>query len=426
MPATRILVVAIGSYGDVLPLVALALALQKRGHTVTFFSNAYFTDLVKRSGLNFVEFGNTSSYEEIANHPNLWNPYKGWQLIGSRLVDSLNEAYDTLLTHLIPRNTILVSSTLGFACRLLQETHGIPAATVHLSPGVFHSAHEAPKAPGLVMPRCLPVPIKKGMWTMLDHLLVDPIVKPKLNRFRQELGLPPASRIFHQWLHSPDLVLCLFPEWFAAKQPDWPPQTHVTGFPMYDDAQGISSFHKVQKFLDAGSPPLVFTPGSANKQAPQFFEEAAKACDLSGHRGIFLTQYPEQLPHQLPGTITHFSYVPLSQLLQQCTLLVHHGGIGTCAQALRAGIPQIIQPLNFDQFDNAHRINRLGVGTSISSGSFQAPYLSQKIQLLLSSKIVKTRCERVSQNFIDYHSIEDSCDLLESTLIAKLSSQTFD
>ena len=423
----NVFVVAIGSHGDVLPLLGLAQELKHRGHLVRFFSNAYFAELVNRTGLDFQALGTAEEYEEIANHPDLWNKYKGWQLLGSRLVSpALHDAYNTLKSQIILRETIMVSSTLGFACRLLQETHGIPAATVHLSPGVFHSAYETPKAPGLCMPDWLPVPLKKGMWTALDYLLVDPIVKSKLNRFRRELGLPPASRIFHQWLHSPDLVLCLFPEWFAAKQPDWPPQTHMTGFPMYDDAQGISSFHKVQKFLDAGSPPLVFTPGSANKQAPQFFEEAAKACDLTGHRGIFLTQYPEQLPHQLPGTITHFSYVPLSQLLQQCALLVHHGGIGTCAQALRAGIPQIIQPLNFDQFDNAHRINRLGVGTSISSGSFQAPYLSQKIQLLLSSKFIKTRCDIVSQNFVDYHSIEDSCDLLESTLIAKLSSQTFD
>ena len=420
----RMLIVAIGSYGDVLPLVGLALALKKRGHQVIFFTNAHFAELIQRTGLDFVAMGTPEDYQDIANHPDLWNPYKGWQLIGTRLVNSLKEAYDIVRSYVVYGETLMVSSTLGLTCRLIQETESIPHATIHLSPGVFHSAHEAPKAPGLFMPSWLPVFVKKGMWTILDHLFVDPVLKPRLNPFRNELGLAPVSRIFHDWLHSPDLVLCLFPEWFATRQPDWPSQTHMTGFPMYDNAQKSSLPSVIQQFLDIGAPPLVFTPGSANKQAPEFFTEAVKACSTSGHRGIFLTHYPEQLPPQLPENIRHFSYVPLSQLLPYCAALIHHGGIGTCAQALRAGIPQVIQPLNFDQFDNADRITRLGVGTSIPSRLFQAPHLAQKIKYLLSSESVKTHCTTLTRNFTNHHPLEDCSDLIESRLMQKHSHQS--
>jgi len=414
----RILIIAIGSYGDVLPLLGLAVTLQQRGHPITFFSNEHFAPHVRRFGLDFVALGSSAEYDALTDHPDLWNKYKGWQLIGSRLVsDGLREAYNILCPHAVPGKTIMVSSTLAFAARLVQETHGIPNATVHLSPGVFHSAHEPPKVPGLFMPGWLPVFVKRAIWKALDHSMVDPIVKPELNRYRQELGLPPATRIFHNWLHSPDLTLCLFPEWFAAPQPDWPPQTRLTTFPLFDDAFRSPFPDEVQRFLEQGSPPVVLTPGSANKYGRQFFEEGAKACQLSGQRGLLLTQYPEQLPASLPTEVLHCSYVPLSQLLPHCAALIHHGGIGTCAQAFRAGIPQIIQPLNFDQFDNGERVTRLGVGQTISPRSFRAAKIAKTIEALLSSPRAKTQCAAAADQFTGIPPLEETCNVIESGLL---------
>jgi UDP:flavonoid glycosyltransferase YjiC (YdhE family) len=253
------------------------------------------------------------------------------------------------------------------------------------------------------------------MWQFLDHTMIDPVMKPKLNRFRRQLGLPPVSRIFHDWLHSPDLVLGLFPEWFATPQPDWPPRTRITGFPLFDDAHDRSLPSDVQDFLEQDSPPLVFTPGSAMKHGRRFFAEAARACQLSGHRGIFLTRYPEQLPPLLPKRVKHFSYVPLSQLLPHAASLIHHGGIGTCSQALRAGIPQVIQPLAFDQFDNAARVKKLGVGTIIPKRAFRAPMIARRIQGLLNSSDVHTECQRISAHFRGRDSLRETCHLIETT-----------
>ena len=412
-----ILVIAIGSYGDVLPLVRLALELQTRGHHVTFFTNDHFADLVQRAGLDFIALGTAAEYDSLANHPNLWHPRKGWKVIGSASVsDGLGRTYSILRERIVPGKTVMVSTTLGFAARLLQETDNIPTATVHLSPGVFHSAYQPPKMPGLPLPEWLPVSFKRMMWTLLNHAFIDPVVKPRLNRFRQDLGLPPVSHIFHHWLHSPDLVLCLFPEWFAAPQPDWPAQTRMTGFPLFDDAHEPTLPSGVQKFLDQGPPPLAFTPGSVNKQGQQFFEEAVKACQLLGRRGILLSLYSEQLPPSLPDGIQHFPYVPLSQLLPQCAALVHHGGIGTCAQALKAGLPQLIQPLAFDQFDNAARVRRLGVGTMLPNRSFHATLIAKQLQDLLTSPARKAHCQTVSSYFTNIAPITESCELIESTL----------
>lgn len=412
----NILILAVGSYGDVLPLVGLGREFCSRGHTVTLFTNGHFGNLIQQAGLNFVALGSADEYDAMADNPTLWHPRKGWRLLMKRLVSgALEDSYRLLKSKVIQGNTIMISSSLGFAARLLQETQYLPHVTVHFSPGVFHSAHQSPKIPGLSLPDWLPVPFKQGIWKFLDHTMMDPVVKSKLNRFRHQLGLPSVSRIFHDWLHSPDLVLGLFPEWFAAPQADWPSQTSITGFPLFDNVQGRSLPFEVQEFLGQDSPPLVFTPGSAMKHGRRFFAEAARACQLSGHRGILLTRYPEQLPPTLPKELKHFSYVPLSQLLPHAAALIHHGGIGTCSQALRAGIPQVIQPLAFDQFDNAARVKRLGAGTMISKRSFRASRIAQHLQAMLSSPDMKTQCRKLQNHFQGKDPLRESYHLIETT-----------
>lgn len=417
MRSLNILIVAVGSYGDVLPLVGLGRELHSRGHTITFFTNGHFANLVQQTGIAFVPMGTAEEYDAVASHPDLWHPHKGWRVIMKRMMSGpLQEAYPLLCSHIVPGKTILISSTLGFVTRLVQETHHVPNITVHLSPGVFHSAYQAPRMPGLPLPDWLPVRFKQSMWKILDHLVIDPILKPKLNQFRRELRLPPVSRIFHTWLHSPDLVLGLFPEWFATPQPDWPPATILTGFPLYDDAGDADLPTTIQAFLEANPKPFVFTPGSANKHGTSFFAEVGKACQAMDRPGIFLTRYPEQLPQPLPSHVIHSSYAPLSQLLPHCATLIHHGGIGTCSQALRAGIPQLIRPYAFDQFDNGARIEQLGVGRTIPKQSFRSSNIAQQIEDLLASTEVATNCHTARNSFKESNSLAETCALIEKMM----------
>ncbi len=397
-------------------MVGLGRTLQSRGHTVILFTNGHFANLAQQAGLQFVALGSADEYEAVANHPDLWHPHKGWRMIMNRMMSGnyLKEAYQHLCSNLVPGQSILVSSTLGFVARLVQETKNVPNVTVHFSPGVFHSAYKAPRMPHLPLPDWLPVWLKQGIWTTIDHLLIDPLLKPTLNRFRRELGLPPVSRIFHRWIHSPDLVLGLFPDWFAPPQPDWPSATVLAGFPLYDDAEHSGLPKPVQSFLEAHPQPLVFTPGSANKHGTSFFDEAARTCQTTNRPGIFLTRYPVQLPPSLPPQILHCSYAPLSQLLPHSSALIHHGGIGTCSQALRAGIPQIIQPYAFDQYDNGARVEQLGVGSTLSQRSFRATHIIRTLQALESSPAVRTACHRIQQSFLKQDPLTECCKLVES------------
>src|SRR5262249_33834850 len=139
----------------------------------------------------------------------------------------------------------------------------------------------------------------------------------------------------------------------------------------------------VARFLTDGEPPVVFTPGTGNRHARDFFAAAADACVRLGRRGLFLTRFAEQLPAQLPDGVRHFAWVPLSKLLPHASALVHHGGIGTSAAALAAGIPQVVMPFSHDQPDNAARLERLGVARPLPVRRFRGPALAAELGQLL-------------------------------------------
>jgi UDP:flavonoid glycosyltransferase YjiC (YdhE family) len=118
----------------------------------------------------------------------------------------------------------------------------------------------------------------------------------------------------------------------------------------------------------------------------------------------------------LPEGVRSCAYIPFSQLLPRAAALVHHGGIGTTAQALAAGIPQLVMPMSHDQADNAARIERLGVGRSLVPRRFQAPAVARLLDELLNSTAVATCCREVAQKFHGVDPIADACRLIEETV----------
>jgi UDP:flavonoid glycosyltransferase YjiC (YdhE family) len=216
-------------------------------------------------------------------------------------------------------------------------------------------------------------------------------------------------------MHSPQKNLGLFPDWFASPQPDWPPQTQLTSFVYYDKQNGTEEIsNELDAFLGAGSPPIIFTAGTAMKHADQFFRDCIEACQLLGQRGILLTQHPEQLPDELPPGIQQFAYLPFSKILPRALALVHHGGIGTTAQAIAAGIPQVIRPMAHDQPDTAARVEKLGIGVSLSPQKFNAASLAEKLDALVTSQAVLERCKIYAGRIHPDQSLNETCMIIEN------------
>lgn len=411
----NILITTLGSYGDVYPKVGLAVKLKQRGHRVTLFTNPFFADLAWKYDIDFVSIGTLAQYEQFANHPDLFDSRQSVNVFFSKLViPNISAAYERLVEHIQPADTVIVSSISVFAARLVQEKHRLPNITVHIMPMAIKSAYESPKNAILALPDWLPVNVRRFYWWTADKFVVDRMIGPELNAFRRQIGLPPINRILTRWGHSPQMVIGLFPPWFAAPQPDWPPHTHLTGFPLFEEDEEAEMAPEVGAFLDAGEPPLVFMPGSLMKHGGRFFETAVQSTQSLNHRAILLSRSTRQIPKTLPDTIRHFNYVPFQRLLPHAKLLVHHGGIGTCAQALRAGVPQLIHPMAYDQLDNAWRLKKLGVGDWIKPQHWRESNLTEKLLTLTASDKVSQQCQIIAHKFDKTDPLLETCELIET------------
>jgi UDP:flavonoid glycosyltransferase YjiC (YdhE family) len=381
-----------GSAGDVHPVMGVALELQKRGHRITFVVNDYFRELVERHGFGFEPMGTAEEFLASANSPDLWNPFRSFRHLYESLIGpAVRTQYEAFARLYEPGGTVGIANCFGFGALVAQDKVGIPVVTLHCQPAVIWSDIEPPVIRGNFGPRWM----QSFQYNLAERLVIDRVVCPSLNALRSELGLGPVQRIT-RWWHSRFAVACLFPEWFCPPQPDWPAHCVQTDFPLWDEQADAELSPEVEAYLAAGPPPLVFTPGSSNRHGKAFFRAAADACRRLGRRGMLLTRFPEQIPSILPPGVVHFLYVPFGRLLGRSAATIHHGGIGSTAQGLAAGTPQLIMALAHDQFDNAARIKRLGVGDWLTARAFTGPRVARMLDRMLSSPSTAAACRAIA------------------------------
>ena len=409
----RVIIHAIGSAGDVHPFIGIGVALQKRGHEVFIMTNPVFQNRIIANGLGFRPLGTEEGFDLIKKDPDLWHPHRAFAAVVRHAVDPTYEPIlETTRELHVPGKTILVASSLAFAARNARDLLDIPMVTVHLAPSLFPSVHRQPEIHGMPFGNRAPKFLKRLQWR-IGGRIVDYHALPALNRFRREQGLAPAKHLLREWWHSPDRVIALFPDWFAAPQPDWPAQVRQTGFSMFDGNEWEALSPDLEKFLSEGAAPVIFTPGSAMIHGHAFFEEAVGAICQLDCRAIFLTGSKDHLPKSLPAGIAHFSYVPFSKILSRAAVLVHHGGIGTCAQALQAGIPQLIQPMAHDQLDTLSRVRDLGVGLGIAPSKFKAKNIAAALERLLGEPAFKEHAMNTAEKFEVERWMDSTCEWIE-------------
>jgi rhamnosyltransferase subunit B len=318
----------------------------------------------------------------------------------------MHRVYELIAERHVPGETVVVSQGWLFGARIAQEVLGVPLASVHLQPLLFGSSHDIPGLPHW-MPRCLP-----RLANVLVERSVDRALASRINTFRTELGLPPVRRPAMRWWRSPQLVIGFFPEWYSAPQPDWPEQTILGGFPLYD-APGSAVSPELDDFLDKGEPPLVFSQAWLVHDAQDYFAASVEVARRLGRRAVLLTSYPEQLPRSLSPGVRHFGFVPLSRLLPRAAALVHHGGMGTLGQALAAGVPQLTVPMMLDQFDNSRRLLRLGVSANLRSSAYRPDRVTHVLRGLLESPAVAERCHHYAARLREEQPFARVCVALE-------------
>jgi rhamnosyltransferase subunit B len=374
----RVLLCPVGSHGDAHPFVGIGMAMKARGHSVTLIAAEPYQSLAIRHGFEFAQVGTTDEYQSLMHDPMLWHPTKSLRVVFREdlLRKYLPLAYRHIRDRYVPGETVVAAGALSMAARVAHEKLGVPFATVHLQPMGMVSIAHPPRFPGATIPRWFPHWMRRAIFWYADRFIIDSFVAKPLNDFRRTLDLPPITRVWGPWRHSPQLVLGLFPTWFGTA-PDWPAELVQTGFIRYDQAEPELT-PALARFLDAGDPPLVISLGSAMLQGRAHFDVFVQVCEQLGRRGLILAKSGEQIP-TLPASVTQFDYAPFSQVFPRAAAVIHHGGIGTTAQALAAGVPMLINALAFDQPDNGERIAQLGVGRWLAASEFTMQARSREV-----------------------------------------------
>jgi rhamnosyltransferase subunit B len=412
----RSLLVAVGTYGDVLPILALGVELKRRGHEVAVAAPPPFAGMASRAGLPFQPLGTTEDYERFISTQALWRPLRGIKPLFTFVTALVEPVYRWLEAEYRPGSDIVVASTLSLGARVAQDALDLTLITVHVMPFLVESRFAPPRLPGLPLPRWLPPDIRHRIALSADKYVIGPAALPRLNAFRAAIGEGPVRRLRYWW-NSRQRVILMFPDWFAAPQADWPAQARQVGFPQADHLGANPDLDAdLESFLAEGEAPLAFTYGSAMRQAGAFFRTAVAICARLGRRGILIAPEDGQVPGKLPPNVMHVRYAPFSALLPRCAALVHHGGVGTVAQALAAGVPQLIVPVAFDHFDEARRVVDLGVGTTLSRRHFTSRRAARLLRDLLADPAIARACAITCERAVGDDGVIAACDVIEEFL----------
>ncbi len=423
----RIVLSNIGTFGDINPLIAIALELKRRGHQPVLAVPALYESKIVPLGLEFhavrpdIDPKNTLLAEMI------YDVRKGTERgLREFLFPVLSQTYDDLTAAATEpaRADLMLLGELNYAGPIVAEVTGIPWASYILAPLSFFSAYDPPVLP--MYPRLAradkAVP---GMGRAIKRLarFVSRKWSQPVYDLRRELGLPRGSNPLFDAKHSPDLVLALFSSVLGQEQPDWPPNTQITGFCFYDSDAGNAALPPhLEQFLAAGPPPLVFTLGSAAVLAAgRFYEYGARAAERLGLRAVLLigSDARNRPRHPLPDSIFVAEYAPYSELFPRALAVIHQGGVGTTGQCLRAGKPMLIMPYSHDQPDNARRMRRLKVARSIQRRYFTPLRVARKLRILLESPIYSKRAQQVAMRLRTENGVATACNALEELVRKK-------
>ncbi|RED44200.1 nucleotide disphospho-sugar-binding domain-containing protein [Aestuariispira insulae] len=360
-----ILLSCVGTMGDLMPVLATGKLMASAGHPVEIMANEVFRDHIERSGIGFHPIGDKPAFDAFVGGAAWRDKDSGWAaFLREGILPCVAPAAHYVETFAARhgRRCLIVPNNYSYGARWAARAARLPLLNLAIQPGMLRGLNPA-QACGIDL---LPGE-KASYWRSMRA------AESYLYKIYGKQGTGSTTGLAHLFREAepcdPDEnYLALFPEWFECPSPDWPDNFQQTGFPLIDTGVVEPLSDDVEAFLAAGADPVGLFCGSFMQEATLFFERGLEACRAAGKRSLIISRYPEDLPSSLPDDCLVVSQAPFGQLLPRLSALIHHGGIGTVAQGMAAGLPQLIMPLRFEQPDNADGIVRLGGGRVVPLG----------------------------------------------------------
>jgi UDP:flavonoid glycosyltransferase YjiC (YdhE family) len=403
----EILFCTLGTRGDVAPFLALSEPFLADDFSVTFLTNENWRELVLSYGANFHPIARADPPQDSRDDLEFFeeNIFPSFAATFDYIA---RKAKDGIRCVIIHRTNMLgaecAAHVLGYPCiKIALQPSAVPSRRQILRP-LTMMGYRAPPERLMVFGGAL-LSIFNGKYRRLN------------NRFRASVGVPkvPPWRMPSDY-H--DLMFVACPEWFAMPQTDWPTRCYTIGFP-FEKKQTLE--RKVEDFIAQNGPPLVFAAGTGNSKPEAFFSRALEICAALKSPAVFLGSNDIPVPKTEVPLLT-WPFVDFSSLLPKARLLVHHGGIGTVAQAIRAGIPQLVLPDRFDQPDNASRVALFGLGAAILDKDAPVNAIVKLTRELLSNEEIAKQL-KVAASLVLENNAADSAYCWIKTLICEELSQ---
>lgn len=411
-----------GSLGDIYPYLAIGLELKKRGHNVIIATCPDYCKKIEEIGLNFSPMRpNMPKDKQLLKEGT--DLKKGSETIVKKWVIPEIESSVSDLLIAAKDADILINHSFCYAGPIVADKLKLLWVSGVLAPSGVWSVYD----PSVIA-------LNKFMYKVPSYgVLVNKILYNVIRKsvrswgkpiydLRRKMGLGPGGDPILEGKRSPHLCLALFSKELAKRQVDWPNQMHITGFSFLEKNNKLDD--SLQKFIEEGEPPIVFTLGSLLPElhADTFYSDSYEIMTKLNKRCILLVgnSFQYYLDQAIPEHIYVAKYVELRCLLDKALFVVHHGGIGSTSEALKAGCPMLIIPFCHDQPDNAARLEKLGVAKVLFKVDYSKDRFRKKLIEMIDDKGLVNKAKFISKRVGEENGTINACDIIENFLKQEL------
>ncbi|MCK4315176.1 MAG: glycosyltransferase [Anaerolineae bacterium] len=410
----KVIIPTIGTRGDVQPYIALSLGLQESGYEVTLASHPVMEALVKSYGIIFKPIGPDVNIGKAAAA--IRGRSRNWMLGLIRVmrftVSTIEQASPDILA--LCREADLVVVTHSFAGGAEADKLSKPTVSVTLQ----HQAIPTPDPSQSIFKRTVRNVAANGMGIMM--------VRP-YNKLRRRIGAPTVKGI--EEMMSSRLNMIPVRPLVMPRDTRWAPQHCLTGYWFLDEpkepalslSKGWTPPVDLRAFLDAGEPPVAISLGAMSlgggSDALDTVQLVLDAIHEAGVRAIVQGWDETIQVLDLPDTIYHAGAIPHSWLFDHVSCVIHHGGFGTMAATLRAGVPTVVVPHIIDQSFWGQRVHELGVGPqAIPRAELSMDKLAQALTQATQDSEIRARAAQLGKQIRAEAGVQNAVRLIEDAV----------